>query len=262
MPRISLDLHVHCLVSKRFPFDIGAVELLMEEAPRRQLDGFALTEHIHASDFWRVHDGLQRRFTYDRGVYRGGRVPVLTGAEVTVGGAGDLIVIGEIADLRELDRRFRPSLSEGHHPTLPRFLGAARDLPLVVIGAHPFRPGKTLARSPLAELGRLDAVEVNGKDTFLLPGSVERSRRLAARLGLPLVGSSDSHLWPQLGVVATTLPANEVSLAAVRACIDGGTTSVRVRRHGAALVRFCRSRKRYLKMVSPATAEPAMSRVA
>jgi histidinol phosphatase-like PHP family hydrolase len=244
------DLHVHGLLSKTYAFDVAAVEQLQRTAVDRRLDAFALTEHIHAADFWRIQELLSKRYRYRDGVYHGGRVPMLSGAEITCREAGDLIIVGELETIRELDRRFVPRLSEGTHPTLTQFLDVAGDLPLIKIGAHPFRPGKELHRRPAAELARLDAIEVNGRDTFCLQHNVARVYQLANSLRRPIVGSSDTHAWPQLGVVSTRLmiaAETDVTLSAIRDAIVRHQTAIRLHAEGGALVRFCRAYKKYVK---------------
>lgn len=243
----SLDLHVHALLSKTFAFELASVERLQRAARDRRLSAFALTEHIHAADFWRAHALLAQRFSYADGVYLGGAVPMFSGAEITCRGAGDLVVIGDLDAIRALDRRFRPRLSEGAHPTLAEFLAESRDLPLIRVGAHPFRPGKELHRCPRHDLRQLDAIETNGRDTGLLGGNVGRVRHLADRLGLPVVGSSDTHFWPQLGVVHTVTSLDPITLLGLRTAIARGSTRVRIRADVAPLVRFCRSHKKYIK---------------
>lgn len=256
LPRMAVDLHVHALLSKKFAFEPGTVDLLQEQAVNVGLAGFALTEHIHAPEFWLAHDHLRRRFDYADGVYRGGPVPILSGAEVTVRDAGDTIVLGPLDALRAFDAMFERPLSSAYHPTLPEFLDRVRRVPLIAIAAHPYRPEKRLARCRPADLARFDAIEVNGKDTFLRPSTVMRSRRLATRLGLPNVGSSDCHFWPQLGVVATTLPAAELTFAHLRSSIRHHATRVRLRAHGAGIVRFCRTHKALVKArLAPATVQ-------
>ena len=244
---MALDLHVHALLSKSFPFEVANVERSQTEARRVGLAGFALTEHIHARDYWRAQDELCRRFSYSEGTFRGGTVPMLSGAEITIADAGDVIVVGELEALERLDRHFCPALSADHHPPLGAFLDAIERYGLVVIAAHPFRPGKYLARSARSDLARFAAIELNGKDAFLIPHTVAAVRRLAKQLRRPLVASSDAHLWPQIGVAATLLPPGEVTLAHLRRALAEQTTGQRLRRHGRGLVRFCRTHKTLVK---------------
>jgi predicted metal-dependent phosphoesterase TrpH len=259
---MAVDLHVHALLSKKFEFEPPTVDLLQQQAVRVGLAGFALTEHIHARDFWLVHDHLRRRYAYRDGVYRGGLVPMLSGAEVTVREAGDTIVVGDLEAMRAFDGLFARRLSDAYHPTLAEFLEAVRRVPLIAIAAHPYRPEKKLARCRASDLARFDAVEVNGKDAFLRSSTVMRTRRLATRLGLPNVGSSDCHFWPQLGVVATTLPAGDLTLDHLRASLRAQATRVRLRAHGRGIVRFCRTHKSLVKARLAAAAPQAGEAVA
>lgn len=258
LSRVSLDLHVHALLSKRFPFEMSTVDRLMAEAVRRGLSGFALTEHIHAPDFWLAHSELRDRFGYWDGAYRGGPVPMLSGAEITVvddGRRADTIVIGPLDELETLDRSFRPALSAVNHVPLAELIDAIDERDLLLIAAHPFRPEKRLASWPRADLARCDAVEVNGKDVFTVPGAVSRTRRLAAHLRLPVVASSDCHFWPQLGVVRTLLPEGTVGFDLLQRALADRDTGFRTRPHGGPIVRFCRTHKTLVKSLAATAAE-------
>ena len=92
------------------------------------------------------------------------------------------------------------------------------DFDLCRIGAHMFRPGKELGKLPAADLRRLDALEVNGKDF----GSEVMLLVQARALRLPVVGGSDAHHWLQLGVRHSALHVETLDLASVQGAIRGG----------------------------------------
>ena len=147
---MNVDLHVHSRLSKMFEFDAESVERLARLGRRRGLDGFALTEHIHAVNFWEMHEELSQRYPYRDGAYHLNELDgfaVLSGAEVTVQERVDFIVVGPIDQLRALDMAFSPRLSEWNHAPAVELLVAIGGLDLVAILAHPFRAGKETASS-------------------------------------------------------------------------------------------------------------------
>jgi hypothetical protein len=105
-----------------------------------------------------------------------------------------------------------------------------------------FRQGKELAALG-PELASLDAVEANGKD-FRKDARVYDAAR---RLGLPVVGGSDAHFWPQIGIKATLLPINEITQGRVTAAILEGLAAVECLDYGPVAVQISGAYKRILK---------------
>jgi len=64
-----IDTHSHPKMSKHFKFDPVSVERMVRMARRVGLDGLALTEHFHATDFWAVHEHLERTYPVEGGVF-------------------------------------------------------------------------------------------------------------------------------------------------------------------------------------------------
>jgi hypothetical protein len=94
----------------------------------------------------------------------------------------------------------------------------------------------------------LDAIEVNGKDMGQSEGFVQAEiEQIAARLGKPIVGSSDAHLWAQVGVQRTEVPLPELSLEGLRGCIAEGLTAPESTPGTARTVRMCQTHKRLIK---------------
>jgi PHP-associated len=241
-----IDLHTHAKISKFFPFEMRAVHQMIAQARRVGLDGIALVEHFHASNFWDVHEILGRTFAYADGVYRTERgFHVLTGAELSLvdkGRPADLILLGTLDQLRRFNGRLTRPATGGYRPSFAEAVAAARETGLFVIGAHMFRPGKELAALG-RELAALDAVEANGKD-FRKDEPVYDAAR---RLGLPVVGGSDAHFWPQIGIKATLLPINEITQGRVTEAIREGLAAVEGLDYGPVAVQISGTYKRILK---------------
>ncbi len=243
----SVDLHVHCKVSKAIPFQMEQFERMVERAHKLGLSGFALTEHFHSNDFWPSICGLIRQYPYAAGgIAVSPGFTVLTGAEVTLADRADVTLIGLLESLAWLDRQFSPRLSEGGFPYLKDLIEPAHEAKLLIIGAHPTRRAKRLIDLDEALLMRLDAIEVNGKDVASGPAD-ETIEAGARRLGLPVVGGSDAHYWPQVGIEYTVIPCGELTLDELRRCLAGKCTSAKTGRNVRRIVHTCSAYKRRCK---------------
>jgi hypothetical protein len=244
---IRVDLHVHAKVSKTIPFEMESFSRTVRQAMRVGLNGFALTEHFHSIDFWKAVSQL-----VDKHPYRNGRLTitpwfhVLTGTELTVSDGADIIVIGTLDNLAKFDRQFRPKLSDGNLPRLADIFEPARDADLVLIGAHPTREGKRLVDVGEELMSKLDALEVNGKDMasgFVHDDILARAKRIKK----PVVGSSDAHLWPQVGVQRTLLPLKEVTQEGLREAIRKHKTRPESTKQTRHIVGLCQTHKKIIK---------------
>ncbi len=238
---LKFDLHVHTMLSKSIPFRMEDLNLMVAHARHQGLNGFALTEHIHAPGYWDTYHQLHRAFEYRKGIYRmSPDFHLLNGAEVNLSTLGHVIVLGEMEAIEALDRKL--DLNAGNRPTLAQLLQEAPD-ELLLIGAHPFRPDGGLMKSHPSLVKQLCALEVNGKD-FMLENKV---RQTARRLQMPVVGGSDAHLWPQLGISSTKMPLSEVSIPRLKQVIKSGRTDARIDQENTFVVDMCSRHKRRMK---------------
>jgi hypothetical protein len=215
-----IDTHTHPKMSKHFVFDPASVARMASMARRTGLDGFALTEHFHARGYWEIARHLETVYPCERGVFLADGVALIPGAEVNIREGAHVIVLGEVAELRRLDSAFPDRLSRGYEPKLREFLDITDDFDLARIGAHMFRPGKELGKFAPADLRRLHALEVNGKDF----GTEVMLLVQARALGLPIVAGSDAHYWLQLGVRHTLMHTEEIGTRAIIKTIKEGLT--------------------------------------
>lgn len=204
-----LDLHTHMMISKTFKFEPKRVDRYVRMASFVGLQGMAVTEHLHASDYFGVYRYFGERFPYRNGVYRVRRdFAFFPGAEISIAKGGDILAIGPIEHIRTLAERISMPPVSGYKPDLEELLEARNGLEIVLIGAHMFRGLKNLEKFPERLLKRLDALEVNGKDYGLEFKLLQK----ASQLGLSVTGGSDSHHWLQLAVRATLVPGDRISL--------------------------------------------------
>lgn len=240
----KIDLHVHSRLSKSFDYDHGNLERLVRLGRTRGLDGFALTEHIHAVNFWEMHNWLLQNFEYEDGAYRIAEdFTVLSGTEVTVGERVDFIVVGPLDKLHDLDNAFRPRLSEWNHVPALELAAAARERGLVLVLAHPFRVGKEAAKLDESIFDVVHAVEVNGRDH----GGERPVVALAEKHALPLSGGSDAHFYLQVGIRSTIVPADEVSFGTLHEAFGEGRTRVHAKPYARSVVELCQEVKRVAK---------------
>lgn len=215
-----IDTHTHPKMSKHFAFDPVSVVRMVRMARRVRLDGFALTEHFHGRDFWSIYKNLFSMYPSDGGVFWADELAIIPGAEVNIREGAHVIVLGEVGELRRLDRAFPQELSGGYEPGLREFLDVTDDFEIARIGAHMFRPNKELGKFAAVDLRRLHALEVNGKDF-----GTELMLLVQARaLGLPIVAGSDAHQWLQLGVRHSLVHTEDISVRGVIKAIKEGLT--------------------------------------
>jgi hypothetical protein len=241
---------VHTRISKGFDFDEQVINRLRGLGERRGLSAFALTEHIHAKEFWSMHELLQSRYPYDGTRYDlGGGFRMFSGCEVTVAERVDFIVVGGLDDIRSLDSAFKVPLSESYFPPGIKFLTEARRRDLLVISAHPYREGKQTAKLPLDEVfARVHAVEVNGRDH----GTEKKVAQLAHEAGLPVSGGSDAHFYLQVGIRNTVVPCpGELTFAALLEAFESHSTKAHCKPYAPAVVQLCQEIKRVMKVRSP-----------
>jgi predicted metal-dependent phosphoesterase TrpH len=240
----KIDLHVHSRLSKSFEYDHANLERLVRLAKRRGLDAFALTEHIHAVNFWDMQQWLLNNFEYRDGQYRiDPGFNVLSGAEVTVGERVDFIVVGPLDQLHSLDNAFRPKLSEWNHAPALEFAQAARERDLVLILAHPYRLGKEAAKLDERIFDLVHAVEVNGRDH----GGERQVVALSEQHDLPLSGGSDAHFYLQVGIRATMFESDRVDFESLQNAFERRATKVHAKPYARSVVEFCQEVKRVAK---------------
>lgn len=251
----QIDLHVHSKLSKGFPFDESALWNIVKQAKDVGLDGIALTEHFHASNFWDAYLTLEDYFDYVDGAFLvddGFRI--LTGAELGVSEVCDLLLIGTLKQLREVDLGLVHPATAGYKPPFDEALAVAKRAGVLVIGAHMYRPKKQLAKLGCDQLRRLDALEMNGRDFY----NDILVKTAGEWLGRPTVGGSDAHFWPQVGIKRTVLPIKEITLPAVFDAVFTHRSEVSSLPYGPAVVEICQEYKKMVKAERDQVLQPVM----
>jgi len=251
-----IDLHVHTKVSKNIPFRMEYLDRTVAHAKRVGLHGFAMTEHFHSSDFWEATNAICDRFNYANGRLELPDFTILTGAELTVAEAADIILIGTIDALRGFDRHFGNTVSKGVKPPIAEIFEPCKRLGIITIAAHSTRPGKRLVKVGPEMLANFDALEINGKD--VANDHVEQCvYDYAESLEKPLVGSSDAHYWPQVGAQRTLVPLQDFTLEGLRQCLEDRTTTTHTLPNIQTVVKISKRHKTIIKRRIKAEQEAA-----
>lgn len=256
---LRLDLHTHAKVAKRTAYNPTDVARFVAAAARRGLHGYAITEHAHAVGFWRIYDDLLAKHEYRHGRFEIGAMRVYSGMEVTLAERVDIAVVAPIEALRRLDESFDTPLTAGRHPSALEFIdrvGPLSEQSLRIV-AHPTRLDKPARGVPEPMLSAIaDAVEVNARHVGF--DAVNRTRALADRLGVPLVGGSDAHAWPQVAASSTLISADDDSFDSVRAAVLAGRCRPIVHDDAERLVAAGRALKERIKSREPRLAATAI----
>jgi hypothetical protein len=169
---------------------------------------------------------------------------------MTVGERIDFIVVGHLDNLEKLDKAFSPRLSESNHVPGIEFLTKAREHEVILISAHPYRPGKETAKLPLDEVFRLvDGIEANGRDF----GTEYRVAALAREHERAVSGGSDAHYYLQVGVRSTVIPGDELTLENIQGALASRTTVAHCKPYTEQLVKLCKEIKNIAKLRKPAS---------
>ena len=198
---LKADLHAHCADDPCDTLPYSA-ETLIRSAASRGIDVLSITCHETV-----VHNEYLAEFAFRQGVL------LLPGMEATIEGKHVLII--------------NPSRAHRAARTF-RDLHAAGKGDAYFIAPHPFYPTTTaLGRRLFKHRELFDAVEYHG---FYRRGlNFNRRARIAARrLGLPLIGNSDTHLLPYSAATHTVIDA-EHNVDAVLAALREGRFHVQTR---------------------------------
>jgi predicted metal-dependent phosphoesterase TrpH len=214
--QILAELHCH---TQFFGWQHFSRHRLHSFLGRAQLLGVSLlafTEHANIKSYWKLFAYLEESAWQWEGM------TILTGAEITVREGGDILVYGPPSSFKELPDFLGGWPVGRDRPPLERLLDAAETLDLMKVGAHPLRPLQSLKCVPPELLRRLDALEMNARET----GRKQQVAAMATELGLPVIGGSDAHFSRHLGRVLNLLPGWVHDVPTLRQAVKGGQAEV------------------------------------
>lgn len=200
---MNIDLHTHVKLSKKLPFFPEDFAEMIREAKENGLDALAVTEHFNTSRFADIYAYLDARYPYVDDYYDVDGLKLFPGLEVDIAETGHILLLAGRESILAIWCMLREHQEPGRFIRFENLLRLAEEFGAIKIGAHPFRDSTPLAHLERELLGRLDALDLNGKDLYkqgveACRGKVEK---LAAELGLPVTAGSDTHHYLQYGSV-------------------------------------------------------------
>lgn len=208
---LKADLHLHTCESDKEPEIRYDACGLIDEAHRRGYDVLSITNHDTVTCTAYLRD-----YAAERGIV------LIPGVELTVQGTHVLAY---------------------NLKTAPEKISSFRDLQRcrtdasLIIAPHPFFPSRhSLGSRCIQHAGLFDAIELCHFYTTAVDFN-RRARKLARGLGLPLIGTSDSHTLSQFGTTYSLIQAPKDAAEIIRAVKKG---SVRVVSAPLSAVKICK----------------------
>lgn len=200
---MKIDFHTHVKISKSSQFMIQYFEDMMDEAKEAGLTAICMTEHFNTLRFFDIYDYLDGQYAYENHYYNVRGLKVFTGMEVDVKEVGHILIMAHRDDIVKMREALIPFEEKPHFIPFKALMDLADQYNTLRIGGHPLREGTPLTQHDPEQLKRLDALDLNGRDLFAQGQHpyIERLEEFANRLGLPIVGGSDTHQYLQYGVV-------------------------------------------------------------
>ena len=224
---MKIDLHSHSKLSGKLPFSPQYTDWMLREAALSGLDAICLTEHCHSRELHLLYEYLQEKLPSRGDCYivhapdTARELKVFIGFEVSIKEKGDIVVIGNKADIWSMyHQAFVPYFLRKEQPAFLDVLNITGKYPVIMGLAHAFRDGFKIAELPLEQLRRLDFVELNGKDIAIDRAGIEaQTEALATRLGLPIAAGSDTHQGPQFGCIYNSFEEEHETVASLKDAI-------------------------------------------
>ncbi|MGE7054108.1 tetratricopeptide repeat protein [Paenibacillus glucanolyticus] len=184
---MKIDLHTHAKLSKASDFSQTYYEEMVREAMDNGLHALALTEHFNTRNFDEVYQQLDRMFPYNGEYYDAGGLKIFPGMEVDIRETGHILLIGRKEFILETRHQLNDYTEKGAFIPFDDLMDLAEALPLLKIGAHPFRESTPLHHLDHSQLQRLDAFDLNAKDMYQYgcEANQDQVQRFAAKLGKP-----------------------------------------------------------------------------
>lgn len=218
---MKIDLHTHAKLSKASDFTPAYYEEMIQEAKDNGLNALALTEHFNTRNFYEVYEQLDRMFPYNGEYYDADGLKIFPGMEVDIQETGHILLIGQKEHILKARRQLDNYTEKGAFIAFDDLMDLAEELPLLKIGAHPFRESTPLYHLERSQLTRLDAFDLNAKDMYQYgcENNLEKVKQFAADLGKPVTAGSDTHQCLQYGSVYNELATPCESAADLKAAI-------------------------------------------
>ncbi|MFT8322816.1 MAG: PHP-associated domain-containing protein [Bacillus sp. (in: firmicutes)] len=225
---MRIDFHSHVKISKKSDFMPTYFQEMMAEAQTSGLTALAMTEHFNTKRFGDIYDFLEQHYTYENGYYNIEGFKLFPGIEVDVKEVGHILLIGSREDILSIRKQLDKHTEKESFIAFDLLMNLAEQYNILKIGAHPFRESTPLYHLKVEQLLRLDAFDLNGKDLYS-QGVHPYHKKLTAfaeKVGLPIVGGSDTHQFLQYGSVYNDLAHECNNVDDLKLCIASGNYQV------------------------------------
>ena len=248
---MKLDFHTHGKLAKRLPFSTQYTDWLFGEAKNAGLDALCLTEHFNTLQFDEVYGYLLRtgRREGDTLLLENG-LRIFPGMETDIAEGGHILSLGTPEEILELNARLAPHKEPGSFLPFEKLMDLFEEYDVLVGAAHPFRAGGHIPELPEEQLGRLDFLDLNGKDVAENRERAERlTRALGEKLARPVVAGSDTHQAVQYGCIYAEFDSAATSVSELYSLMLAGAYRIVISDGAAFQVRTACVLKRALKEI-------------
>lgn len=247
---MKIDCHTHGKLAKKLPFSTAYTNWLFREASKAGLDAICLTEHFNTLGFDEVYHYLEKNFEMIGDVFKVGSLIVFPGMEIDIAEGGHILAIGNTADILALNLELTPYKEKEHFISFKNLLQLAQNYSLILGAAHAFREGSKIPNLPLADLQKLDFIDLNGKDVANSPIQTPLIiQEFAKLLDLPVLAGSDTHQATQYGCIYNTFNQTCSTIESLKTEIQNNTYSITTSHHISFQVETAGMVKRALKEI-------------
>lgn len=245
-----LDFHTHGKLAKQLPFSEDYTHWLFSEARQAGLDALCLTEHFNTLGFDRLYRYIAEHAGREGDTLVFDGLRIFPGMETDIAESGHILSIGPMEAILELNERLTPYKEKGNFLPFSKLMDLFDQYPVIVGGAHPFRDGGHIPDLPEEQLRRFHFFDLNGKD---VAENRERAQRLtgelAARLGKPMVGGSDTHQAVQYGCIRTQFEREHTTVEELYRDMRAGRYTIHISDNAPFQVKTAGLLKRSLKEI-------------
>lgn len=223
-----IDFHVHGKITSTLPFDEEKFLLIIKEARENGLDSLAITEHLGANNFLEGYEYLESNYNRIQDYYDVDGFKVFYGMEVTTKQDLDILIIGKPELVLLLRDEIIINLKGNKYIDINDLFKLNIATDLLVILAHPYRKHIQFPKLKNAIIDRLDAIELNSKDTYKngIEEMKEKITELAKALNLPITCGSDTHYFIQVSTAKNIFSKNCNTVKEIKEEIKSGNYNI------------------------------------
>ena len=246
---MKIDFHSHVKISKKTQFMKEYFQEMMSEAKMAGLTAICMTEHFNTKRFFDIYEYLDKQYPYENGYYNIEGFKLFPGIEVDVKEVGHILLIGDRQAILSIRRLLEQHTQEDLFIPFDELMDIAEQHNVLKIGAHAFRESTPLYHLKEAQLKRLDALDLNGKDLYSQGVEIYKQKLVAfaEKLDLPYVGGSDTHQFLQYGCIINELGENCNTVEDLKASICSGNYQVTISKDLPLKVKAATLTKKWMK---------------